>query len=76
MANGYKVVINSITSDGTNYYVEIGINDGVHQLPVIVPVFPVGTLASVITAYIQQVATNGPALTSDISALVGTSVTA
>lgn len=76
MANGYKVVISNITTDGTNLYVQVEINDGVHQMPSIIPVFPVGTAASVITAYIQQIANNAPTLDSGIAALVGSSVTA
>lgn len=76
MANGYKVVIDNISTDGTNLYVTISVNDGTHQFPQITPVFPVGTSAATITAYVQAIATNGPTLTADIAALVGTGVTA
>lgn len=74
MANGYKVRIDSITTDGTNLFVTILINDGIHGLPPITPVFPVGTSAAAITAYVQAVATAGPTLTSDISTIVGSTV--
>lgn len=74
MANGYKVRIESISTDGTNLYVTLNINDGAHRLPDITPVFVVGTSAATITAYAQTIATNGPTLTSDIAALVGTTV--
>lgn len=76
MANGYKVRIDSIATDGTNLFVTLNINDGAHALPPITPVFPVGTTAATITSYIQTIANNGPTLTSDIAALVGSSVTA
>lgn len=74
MANGYKVTIDSIASDGTNYYLTVRISSGATTFPSIFPVFPVGTAASAITTYIQNIATNGPTLTSDIAALVGSSV--
>lgn len=76
MANGYRVTIDSIASDGTNYYVEMRISDGTHTFPLIRPVFPVGTSAATITAYMQTIANNGPTLAADIGALVGSSVTA
>lgn len=76
MANGYRVTIDSIASDGTNLFVEVRISSGTTTFPTIVPVFPVGTSAASITAYIQTIATNGPTLASDIAALVGSSVTA
>lgn len=76
MANGYRVRIDSITTDGTNLFVQVGINDGAHQLPPITPIFPVGTSAATITTYIQTIANNGPTLSSDIAAIVGSSVSA
>lgn len=76
MANGYKVRIDSISTDGTNYYVTILINDGVHQLPPITPVFPVtGTTATQIDTYLQVIADNGSTLASDIAALSGKTYT-
>lgn len=74
MANGYRVTIDSIASDGTDYFLEIRISSGATTFATIRPIFPVGTPAADITAYIQTIATNGPTLTSDIAALVGTSV--
>lgn len=76
MANGYSVTIDGITSDGTNLFVNIRISNGTSTFPEIQVIFPVGTAASVITAYIQTIATNGPTLTASIGALVGTQVTA
>lgn len=74
MANGYRVTIDSIASDGTNYYLEIRISNGNTTFATVRPTFPVGTPAADITAYIQTIATNGPTLASDIAALVGTNV--
>lgn len=75
MANGYKVRIDSIGTDGTNLFVTVLINDGVHALPPITPVFPVGTTASQIDTYIQVIADNGYTLTGDIAALSGKTYT-
>ncbi len=76
MANGYKVRIDSISTDGTNYYVTILVNDGAHALPPITPVFPVsGTTAAQIDTYMQAIADNGSSLTSDIAALSGKTYT-
>ena len=69
-----KVTIDSIASDGTNYYVEMRISDGLTTFPSVFPVFPVGTTASKITAYAQKIANNLPTLAADISAIAGTSV--
>lgn len=76
MANGYSVIIDGITSDGTNLYVLVRISSGSTTFPTIQVIFPVGTAASAITAYIQTIATNGPSLTASIGALVGSQVTA
>lgn len=76
MANGYRVTIDGIATDGTNLFLEVRISDGTRTFPTIRPMFPVGTSASTITSYIQTIATNGPTLTSDIAALVNSSVTA
>ena len=74
MANGYRVTIKNISTDGTNLFVEISIFDGLRTLPSIFPVFPVGTSAADITAYAQVVANNGPTLTRDLQDLVNSSV--
>ena len=76
MASGFKVTIDSITTDGTNLFLEVRISNGLQTFPTIRPVFPVGTAASAITTYIQNIANSVPALTADIAALVGTNVTA
>jgi hypothetical protein len=74
MANGYRVWIDSIASDGTNLYLEVRIQLGATTFPTIRPVFPVGTSAADLTTYIQTIADNGPTLTSALAELVGSSV--
>lgn len=71
----YIVKVLSISTDGTNLFFEISIFDGEHTLPYLYPVFKVGTSAATITAYLQTIATNRPALTADIVALMGSQVT-
>ena len=76
MANGYKVRLDSITTDGTNYFLSLTINDGVHAFPPVTPVFPVsGATAAEIDTYIQTIADNGPSLAADIAALCGKTYT-
>lgn len=75
MANAYKVTINSISTDGTNLFVELSVFDGIHTLPLLRPVFAVGTTAAAIQAYAQAIANNQPALAADIGALVNTTLT-
>ena len=75
MANGYKVRIDSIGTDGTNYFVTLLINDGIHALPPITPVFPVTITAAQIDAYIQTIADNGSTLADSIAALSGKTYT-
>lgn len=75
MATKYRVKINSIATDGTNLFLEIGVFDGEHTFPPIRPSFPVGTTAATITAYVQQIADNTPTLAADIGDLVGSEVT-
>lgn len=69
-----KVTIDSIASDGTNYYTEMRISDGATTFPTIRPVFPVGTTGATIQAYAQVIASNLPTLAADVAAIVGTSV--
>lgn len=76
MPSGYRVTIDSIASDGTNLFLEVRISSGSTTFPLIRPVFPVGTPASEITSYIQNIADNAPTLSADIAVLVGSSVTA
>lgn len=74
MANPYRVTVRSISTDGTNLFLEIEIFDGLHTLPTLRPSFSVGTTAATINSYLQAIANNQPTLTSDINALVGTTV--
>jgi len=71
MANGYTLRLDSISTDGTNLFLSITINDGAHSLPTINPVFPVGTSVADINTYMQAIVNNGYSITSDIAALVG-----
>lgn len=72
MANPYRVFIRSISTDGTNIYVEAEIFDGLHAFPPIRPSFLVGTTAATINSYFQTVANNQPVLNATLGALVGT----
>lgn len=74
MANGYKVRVVSAVSDGTNYYFEVEITSPTQTYPLVRPVFKVGTSVAAIISYIQTIANNAPALATDISTLVGQSV--
>lgn len=75
MANGYRLHLDSISTDGTNLFVTVTINDGPHALPPVTPTFPVGTTAADIDAYLQAIVDNGYSLTSDIAALSGKNYT-
>ena len=76
MANGYKLRLDSISTDGTNYYLTININNGLNALPPITPTFPIaGTTAAQIDTFLQTIVDNGASLTSDIAALVGKTYT-
>lgn len=74
MPVAYRVKIKSISTDGTNLYLEIEIFNGLHTLPTLRPSFPVGTAASDITSYIQTIANNQPVLDQAIADLVNTEV--
>ena len=76
MANGFRVTLKSAMSDGTNIFTEIEIYANGQTLPIIRPVFKVGTAASTITSYMQTIANNGASLAADVAAIVGSSVTA
>lgn len=71
----FKATINSIGTDQTNLFVEVSVFDGEHTLPPLRPVFPVGTSAATIRAYVQQIADNRPALAADIADIVGLTLT-
>lgn len=74
MANGYRVWIDSIATDGTNLFLEVRVSSGATTMPTIRPVFPVDTTVATLLAYIQTIADNGPTLSSEIAELVGASV--
>lgn len=70
MANAYRVTCRSIVSDGTNIFLEVEIYNGSQTLPLIRPVFEVGTSRSTILAYLQQIADNQPVLSGSLLDLV------
>jgi len=72
MANPYRVLVKSVSTDGTNIYIEAEIFDGLHAFPPIRPTFMVGTPAATIIAYLQQVANNQPILDPTLGALTNT----
>lgn len=74
MANAYRVVCRSIVSDGTNIFLEVEIYNGTTTLPIIRPVFEVGTSRATILAYLQQIADNQPALNASLLDLVNLTV--
>ncbi len=74
MANPYRVTLRSAADDGTNTYCEIEVSDGTRTFPLIRPVFPTGTTAATIQAYMQVIADKQPTLGSDIQALINTPV--
>lgn len=71
MANGFKVGVSSIATDGTNIYLNISIFDGAHTSPAINIAFPVGTPRSTITAYLANIVNSAPVLDPDIATLSG-----
>ena len=71
----YKLTINSIVSDGTNYYFSTTVDDGVHALPPITATFPVGATQAEVDSYMQTVANNAPSLAREIAELVGKTYT-
>lgn len=66
----YIVSLKSAGSDGTNIYTEIQVSDGSRTFPLLRPIFPVGTAASAIQAYMQAIANNSPTIASDIQELI------
>lgn len=74
MANSYRVTLRAAADDGTNTYCEMEITDGARTFPLIRPVFPTGTTAPTIQAYMQVIANNQPTLASDIQALINVPV--
>lgn len=74
MANGYRVRLESAVSDGTNIFTEMKISSPTQTLPIIRPVFKVGTSGATILAYMQTIADNGATLASDVSEIIGQNV--
>jgi hypothetical protein len=74
MPNPYRVTIRSISTDGTNMFLEVEVFNGVHTLPPLRPSFPVGTTAATINAYLQTIADNQPVLDQAIADLVSTTI--
>lgn len=71
MANGFKVRIESVVSDGSNLFFTVKISSPTQTYELIRPVFKVGTTAAVIDAYLQTIADTGPTLVTAISEMVG-----
>lgn len=71
----YKVTIKSISTDGTNLFVEANVFDGSHTLPPITPSFSVETSASEIDTYFQAIADAAPSLSGAMQELVGKTYT-
>ncbi len=72
----FKVTITNVVDDGTNMYVSAMIYDGGEKtMGPITPEFPSGTLASVVTAYFQDVANSAPTLSRDAAKLINSVIT-
>lgn len=69
-----KATIKSAASDGTNIYLEVEIFNGDVTLPLVRPVFPVGTTIATINTYLAVVANNRPTLAADIAAAINVAV--
>ena len=70
MANSYRVTLRAAADDGTNTYTEMEITDGARTFPLIRPVFPTGTTAATIQAYMQVIANNQPTISTGIQTLI------
>lgn len=70
-----KVTLRSACDDGTNIYTEMEVINNGNTFPMIRPVFPTGTSAATITAYMTVIATNAPVLAAGVGAIVNSSVT-
>lgn len=71
MPNGFKVKIDSISTDGTNLFFTISVFNGAHTLPPITPVFDDATTAAQIDTYMQTIVDNGASLPAAMVPLVG-----
>jgi len=70
-----KATIKSAASDGTNIFLEVEVYNGDVTLPILRPVFPVGTTAAEITTYLQNIANNRPSVAQGIAELTNVPVT-
>ncbi len=70
-----KATIRSAASDGTNIFLEVEVYNGTITLPLLRPVFPVGTSASDIQTYLSNIANNRPTLAQDVAEMVNVTVT-
>ncbi len=71
----YKLTINSVVSDGTNYYFSTTVDDGVHALPPITATFPLGSTQADVDTYMQAIVNNAPTLAREIAELAGKTYT-
>ncbi len=70
-----KATIRAAASDGTNIFLEVEVYNGDVTLPMLYPVFPVGTSASTIQTYLQTIANNRPSVAQGIAEMVNVPVT-
>lgn len=69
-----SATVKTAASDGTNIFLEVEVFNGTVTLPLLRPVFPVGTSASTITTYLQNIANNRPSVAADVAALVNSPI--
>lgn len=70
-----KATVKSAASDGTNIYLEVEIFNGDVTLPMLRPVFPIGTTAAEITTYLTTIANIRPTVAAAIIDLVNSPIT-
>jgi hypothetical protein len=70
-----KATVRSVASDGTNIFLEVEVYNGDITLPLLRPVFPVGTTAADITTYLQTIANNRPVAAQAINELINVTIT-
>lgn len=75
MANGFKLRIDSIATDGTNLFFTISVFNGTNTLPPITPIFDDATTAAQIDTYMQTIVDNGASLPAAMVPLVGKTYT-
>lgn len=70
-----SITVKTAASDGTNIFLEVEVFNGDVTLPLLRPIFPVGTSAATITSYLTNIANNRPTLAADIVAMVNSPIT-